>query len=427
MSVVTVQLGQCGNQLGEELLNSLDAEAARARSTMAAAVRRVYFAERRASDVPWRARSVLVDTEPRVVQRCMEDEDGSRGGSWCYSKASTVWKQGGAANNWSHGFCIHGPAMAEEVLDRVRREAEGCDRLEGFLALHSVAGGTGSGLGSFVLQLLRDSFPSSTLASVSVWPFESGEVSIQSYNAVLSLGALYEHTDMAIVCENQRYLDVCRLTLREANPSFKSLNKAICESLVRALLPCRAGSSSSGMVCSLLRSSGHLCAHPLYRLVTPRAVPQVSLGARAFATDSWVGLQRRMVQMVDAGSIADCVEGGGLRSPNRAVAAAAFLWGSGACEVPLDGLRGLPAWRWSLEPPLVHADTHQVGGLERSIGLLSNCQTVLPPLAAAGEKASAMLKASAYVHQYERCGVSREELSHALLQLSQVKSDYERL
>mmetsp|Transcript_16055 Transcript_16055/g.51358 ORF Transcript_16055/g.51358 Transcript_16055/m.51358 type:complete len:297 (+) Transcript_16055:154-1044(+) len=256
MSVVTVQLGQCGNQLGEELLNSLDAEAARARSTMAAAVRRVYFAERRASDVPWRARSVLVDTEPRVVQRCMEDEDGSRGGSWCYSKASTVWKQGGAANNWSHGFCIHGPAMAEEVLDRVRREAEGCDRLEGFLALHSVAGGTGSGLGSFVLQLLRDSFPSSTLASVSVWPFESGEVSIQSYNAVLSLGALYEHTDgLLFVALVRAPLRSSAVPLGHAACSSPSLSRCarLCHRLLGRIAATYGADGGCGKHCRLRR------------------------------------------------------------------------------------------------------------------------------------------------------------------------------
>ena len=32
------------------------------------------------------------------------------------------------------------------------REAEGSDSLEGFFMLHSIAGGTGSGLGSYMLE-----------------------------------------------------------------------------------------------------------------------------------------------------------------------------------------------------------------------------------------------------------------------------------
>jgi hypothetical protein len=36
------------------------------------------------------------------------------------------------------------------------REAEYCDSLEGFTLCHSIAGGTGSGMGSYLLELLSD-------------------------------------------------------------------------------------------------------------------------------------------------------------------------------------------------------------------------------------------------------------------------------
>lgn len=459
----------------KELFSSLNAEAGRARPALAHAVRRTYFTERfaagpQARGPQWAARSVLVDTEPRVVQRLVDEwgapgvEGGTSGSAsdWCYRQESTCWRQGGAANNWAYGFLHHGPRIGDEVLEKVGREVERCDRLEGFLALHSVAGGTGSGLGSYTMQLLRDAFPAAAITAVSVWPFESGEVSVQSFNATLSLAALYEYTDMAILCENERYLDMCRRALNDPNPSFASLNKAICESLIRVALPSRAGAGPGGMASPVVALGGQLCAHPLYRLVTARSMPQVSQQARAFSTDSWQGMQRRMVQMCEVGSLADRLpsrepapsggSGQGENSgsvvaassrpstaradvsttpaptvPCRSVASAAFLWGDGAVEAPLEGLRKLPTWRLALDPFQAHADPHQVDGLERSLGLLSNCRTVVPPLAAASEKASAMLKASAYVHQYERCGLSREGLSEALLQLMQVKSDYERL
>ena len=40
----------------------------------------------------------------------------------------------------------------------VEREAEGSDSLEGFILTHSIGGGTGSGLGSFMLERLNDRF-----------------------------------------------------------------------------------------------------------------------------------------------------------------------------------------------------------------------------------------------------------------------------
>ena len=43
--------------------------------------------------------------------------------------------------------------IQEDILDMVDREAEGSDSLEGFVLCHSVAGGTGSGMGSFILEV----------------------------------------------------------------------------------------------------------------------------------------------------------------------------------------------------------------------------------------------------------------------------------
>lgn len=64
----------------------------------------------------------------------------------------------GAGNNWAKGY-----ETAEEVVEKLTdildREADNSDSLEGFLLCHSISGGTGSGLGSYVLELLNDRFP----------------------------------------------------------------------------------------------------------------------------------------------------------------------------------------------------------------------------------------------------------------------------
>ena len=61
-------------------------------------------------------------------------------------------------------------------MNLVRREAEKCDRLGGFLALLSLAGGTGSGVGAFVTQCLRDEFPQAFVINQVVTPYKMGEV-----------------------------------------------------------------------------------------------------------------------------------------------------------------------------------------------------------------------------------------------------------
>lgn len=39
------------------------------------------------------------------------------------------------------------------------REARNCDSLQGFVMTHAIAGGTGSGLGSYLLEAVSDAFP----------------------------------------------------------------------------------------------------------------------------------------------------------------------------------------------------------------------------------------------------------------------------
>lgn len=76
---------------------------------------------------------------------------------------------GGAGNNWAAGFS-QGERIYDEVFDIIDREADGSDSLEGFVLCHSIAGGTGSGLGSYILERLNDRFPKKLVQSYSVFP-----------------------------------------------------------------------------------------------------------------------------------------------------------------------------------------------------------------------------------------------------------------
>ena len=58
-----------------------------------------------------------------------------------------------------HVYLTRGHPLAEEVMDKIYREADNSDSLEGFILSHSIAGGTGSGMGSYLLERLNDHFP----------------------------------------------------------------------------------------------------------------------------------------------------------------------------------------------------------------------------------------------------------------------------
>ncbi|KAJ3079390.1 Tubulin epsilon chain, partial [Quaeritorhiza haematococci] len=57
------------------------------------------------------------------------------------------------------GYTHYGPQYRTSILDSLRKEAEYCDSLQSFFLVHSLGGGTGSGLGSYINELLYDEFP----------------------------------------------------------------------------------------------------------------------------------------------------------------------------------------------------------------------------------------------------------------------------
>jgi hypothetical protein len=92
-----------------------------------------------------------------------------------------------------------GEQIHEDVLDMIDREADGSDSLEGFMLLHSIAGGTGSGLGSFMLERLNDRFPKKLIQTYSVFPnTQDGDIVVQPYNSLLSMRRLTQNADSVV-------------------------------------------------------------------------------------------------------------------------------------------------------------------------------------------------------------------------------------
>ena len=59
-----------------------------------------------------------------------------------------------ASNNYARGHYTVGKEMIDQVLDKVRRVADNCAGLQGFLVFHSFGGGTGSGFGALLMERL---------------------------------------------------------------------------------------------------------------------------------------------------------------------------------------------------------------------------------------------------------------------------------
>ena len=87
-------------------------------------------------------------------------------------------------------------------MEMIEREADGSDSLEGFVLIHSIAGGTGSGLGSYLLERLNDRFSKKVIKTYSVFPSGHTDGVVHPYNSLLTLKRLALNADATTVLDN---------------------------------------------------------------------------------------------------------------------------------------------------------------------------------------------------------------------------------
>ena len=170
-------------------------------------------------------RAVMVDLEPTVC-------DSIRTGEYrdLYHPESIINGKEDAANNYARGHYTIGKDIIDTVLDKVRKVADNCTALQGFLIFHSTGGGTGSGLGSLLLERLAVDYSRKTKMSFTITP--SPEVStavVEPYNAVLSTHSLLEYSDLTFNLDNEALYEVCSKTLDIERPSYTNLNRLIAQ------------------------------------------------------------------------------------------------------------------------------------------------------------------------------------------------------
>ena len=136
-------------------------------------------------------RAVFLDLEPTVI-------DEVRTGTYrqLFHPEQLISGKEDAANNFARGHYTIGKEIVDLALDRIRKLADNCTGLQGFLVFNAVGGGTGSGLGSLLLERLSVDYGKKSKLAFTVYP--SPQVStavVEPYNSVLSTHSLLEHTD----------------------------------------------------------------------------------------------------------------------------------------------------------------------------------------------------------------------------------------
>merc|ERR1739846_123052 len=163
-------------------------------------------------------RAIPMDLEPGTM-------DSVRAGPFgqLFRPDNFVFGQTGAGNNWAKGHYTEGAELIDSVLDVVRKEAEGCDCLQGFQVTHSLGGGTGSGMGTLLISKIRGEYPDRQMCTFSVMPSPKvSDTVVEPYNATLSVHQLVE---------NEALYDICFRTLKLTTPTYGDLNHLVSAAL----------------------------------------------------------------------------------------------------------------------------------------------------------------------------------------------------
>jgi tubulin gamma len=230
--IITLQVGQCGNQIGSEFWKRLCAEHGIgpdgiltdfAAENPGNDRKDVFFYQ--ADDEQYVPRALLMDLEPRVINGIQQSSFAD-----LYNPENIFLSKdgGGAGNNWARGYA-QAESVQEEIFEMIDREADNSDSLEGFVLCHSIAGGTGSGMGSFLLENISDRYPKKLMQTYSVFPLltETSDVVVQPYNSVLTLKRLVNNADCTVVLDNTSLNRIAVDRLRLTNPTMAETNALV--------------------------------------------------------------------------------------------------------------------------------------------------------------------------------------------------------
>ncbi|XP_061031061.1 tubulin delta chain isoform X3 [Eubalaena glacialis] len=395
MSIVTVQLGQCGNQIGFEVFDALFSDShcpqglcsKRENEAYQASCKERFFSEEE-NGVPI-ARAVLVDMEPKVINQTLSK--AAHSGRWKYGQHSCFCQKQGSGNNWAYGYSVHGPRHEESIMNLIQKEVEKCDSLNGFFIIMSMAGGTGSGLGAFVTQNLQDQYSNSLKMNQIIWPYGTGEVIVQNYNSILTLSHLYRSSDALLVHENDAVHKICAKLMNIKQISFRDINQVLAHQLGSVFQPTYSGEGSF-----------HYRRNPLG--IDWQVRPPLS----GLPTLGKMSLNKEF-------------------HFNTSIANLVILRGKDVHSAELGAFKDPALYTSWLEP--VHAFSvwktqRAFSKYEKFAALVSNSQFLVKPLDMVVGKAWNMFASKAYIHQYTKFGIEEEDFLDSFTLLEQVIASY---
>ncbi|CAO3680010.1 unnamed protein product [Umbelopsis ramanniana] len=422
--IIHLQVGQCGNQIGSKFWETIsqehgiDENGVHVGNNPEELARiDVYYNEGQSGNyVP---RAVLVDLEPQTMNAIRSSKLGH-----LFHPDSFINANSGAGNSWAKGFYTEGAELIEPILDVVRKQAESADCLQGFQLVHSLGGGTGSGLGSLLLSKIREEYPDRMLSTYSVFPSAKlSDTVVEPYNETLTVHQLVENCDATFCFDNEALYSICQNTLKIKTPSYNDLNKLIATVM--------SGVSTSlrfpGQLNADLRK---LCVNmvpfPRLHFFMVGVAPLVALASSKYSGQSVRDLTAQMFDKRNMMILCDSLDG-------RYLTAATIFRGSNISSKEVETTMQQVQQKnssWFVEwiPNGVKTSLCDVPpvGTDQSATFIGNSTAIQSLFKRANQKFTPMFRRKAYLHWYTDEGMDEMEFTEAESNMQDLIAEYQQ-
>ncbi|KAM9248297.1 tubulin beta-1 chain [Dugong dugon] len=422
--IIHIQIGQCGNQIGAKFWEVIGEEhgidpAGSYHGDSALQLERISVYYNEAHGKKYVPRAVLVDLEPGTMDSIRSSKLGA-----LFQPDSFVHSNSGAGNNWAKGHYTEGAELIESVMDVVRGESEGCDCLQGFQIVHSLGGGTGSGMGTLLMNKIREEYPDRILNSFSVMPSPKvSDTVVEPYNAVLSIHQLLENTDACFCIDNEALYDICFRTLKLTTPTYGDLNHLVSLTMSGITTSLRFPGQLNA---DLRKLAVNMVPFPRLHFFMPGFAPLTARGSQQYRALSVAELTQ---QMFDARNImAACDPRRG-----RYLTVACIFRGKMSTKEVDDQLLTVQTRNRSC---FVEWIPHNVKvavcdipppGLNMAATFLGNNTAIQELFSRVSEHFSAMFRRKAFVHWYTSEGMDVQEFGEAERNIHDLVSEYQQI